>query len=407
MYKFSNRHFLSLAVALAIIALSSTAPASAAAAPDAPGVVHITSLVEDAKPATVAGKESHIRLNSKLLVIVSGPLIDPAAKYTLFFNDALVPGLEPPDITSYLTSSALRFKLQRSSLNDVFWRQLLGSPSASHVNVSVSVGHQAATGASERIVGTGDSATFGLLVFTNWELALATAIVLLALFFVWGHARNRTTLRDSLLPQLEASRQPFSLGRSQMAFWFTLIFAAFVVLFFILQDTNVLTSQALLLMGISGTTAAAAIAVDVAKTSPADNVNVALQALGLKTYEDVVRVRQEIIDRQQQLAALAADDPRRVQLQVAINDRTSVLRMYEDYARPFVSQGWWKDVTTDINGPTVHRMQVVFWTLALGAIFLYGVYRNLAMPEFNGTLLALMGISSAGYVGFKVQEVNN
>jgi hypothetical protein len=38
---------------------------------------------------------------------------------------------------------------------------------------------------------------------------------------------------------------------------------------------------------------------------------------------------------------------------------------------------------------------------------LYSVYRNLAMPEFNGTLLMLMGISSAGYVGFKIQEVNN
>jgi hypothetical protein len=45
--------------------------------------------------------------------------------------------------------------------------------------------------------------------------------------------------------------------------------------------------------------------------------------------------------------------------------------------------------------------------LVLGGIFVIGVYRDLAMPEFGGTLLALMGISSAGYVGFKFPEKNN
>jgi len=29
------------------------------------------------------------------------------------------------------------------------------------------------------------------------------------------------------------------------------------------------------------------------------------------------------------------------------------------------------------------------------------------MPDFNGTLLALMGISSAGYIGLKIPESNN
>jgi hypothetical protein len=43
----------------------------------------------------------------------------------------------------------------------------------------------------------------------------------------------------------------------------------------------------------------------------------------------------------------------------------------------------------------------------LGLVFLIGVYRDLAMPEFGNTLLALMAISSAGYVGFKYPEKNN
>jgi hypothetical protein len=41
---------------------------------------------------------------------------------------------------------------------------------------------------------------------------------------------------------------------------------------------------------------------------------------------------------------------------------------------------------------------------SLGVAFVLEVWRTLAMPEFNSTLLALMGISAAGYVGFKFPE---
>ena len=42
--------------------------------------------------------------------------------------------------------------------------------------------------------------------------------------------------------------------------------------------------------------------------------------------------------------------------------------------------------------------------LSLGVIFVASVYKDLAMPEFNATLLGLMGISSGTYLGFKVPE---
>jgi hypothetical protein len=47
---------------------------------------------------------------------------------------------------------------------------------------------------------------------------------------------------------------------------------------------------------------------------------------------------------------------------------------------------------------------MVSWTIVLGIIFISSVYRNLAMPEFSGTLLTLMGISSGTYLGFKIPE---
>ena len=51
-----------------------------------------------------------------------------------------------------------------------------------------------------------------------------------------------------------------------------------------------------------------------------------------------------------------------------------------------------------------HRFQVVAWTITLGFIFLAQVFNSLLMPEFDAMLLALMGISSGTYLGFKYPE---
>jgi hypothetical protein len=47
---------------------------------------------------------------------------------------------------------------------------------------------------------------------------------------------------------------------------------------------------------------------------------------------------------------------------------------------------------------------MVAWSLVLGVIFIVQVYQVLAMPTFNSTLLALLGISAGTFVGLKVPE---
>lgn len=422
------------------LAAGNPAAASAPGAPPAPQTVtaplQITGLVEDLSAPPINGKDSsthdiqsHIGLNSKLWVLLNRapPLV--ANRYVLFLNGVEIKNLDAPTDATYQASGqppahALLFRLVRGKDSDAFWKDLLGSPRLTHVPVTVSLGEQAGSGqSSQATIGGADpsKSAFQFEVFSTLRLSLALGAALIVVILVWGHARTRTTMRDNLLPQLEASRQTYSLGRWQMAFWFTLIFIAFVFLFLLLQDTNTLTAQALALMGISGVTAAASVAVDVEKNSPADDANRGLQALGLKTFDDVLRLRKEISDRVKQQASLPPARPRsvgdvsplskeeqfRASLQIEIQDRRNVLKTYDEKTRPFVSEGWFKDITTDLNGTALHRLQSLCWTVTLGAIFVYGVYRGLAMPEFNGMLLSLMGISSAGYVGFKMQEVNN
>jgi hypothetical protein len=254
----------------------------------------------------------------------------------------------------------------------------------------------------------GTQPIFDLVVLSPWWLMFAVLAVGAVCALVWGGVTRSTILRDNLLPQIAPAQQPYSLGRWQMAFWFTLIFAAFVFLFVLLWDANTISDHALMLMGISGATALAAVAVDVVKDTPADAANTALRALGLNSYADVVRVQGEIKQREEQRIATPAPDAATILLlDSQIRDRRLLLRTYETTIKPFVSEGWFRDLTTDINGSALHRIQVFCWTWILGVVFLIGLYRDLAMPQFSATLLALMGISSAGYVGFKYPEKQN
>ena len=62
------------------------------------------------------------------------------------------------------------------------------------------------------------------------------------------------------------------------------------------------------------------------------------------------------------------------------------------------------DILSDANGVNFHRFQIAAWTVVLGIIFVTQVVRELAMPQFDGTLLGLMGISAGTYLGLKIPE---
>jgi hypothetical protein len=379
-----------------------------------------------------SGNPLRVGLNEKLLVPV-GAQVD-ASKYVLLFNGQEVKGL--PEATYDKSHKSLVFELKRNDKNKDLWTALLGSPNPFQPTrvITVSLGERPTdpkTALQPTFTGT-----FELEVVPVGRFLIAIFVISGVIWLVFARARKNTALRDGLIPQIEPRLQTYSLGRCQMAFWFVLIFCSFVFLYIITWDYNTISEQAMKLMGISVGTGLAAVAVDVIKDSPADHVNRALQALGFNSYDDIERVKDvEIPGRQKQLAAktsqrapllqkktaaasggpaLTAQEEQQLaqlnqdvtKLTLENDDWQNRLSTYYAKIRPFLTQGWFKDVTTDLNGPAVHRLQVFSWTGLLGGVFLIGVYRDLAMPEFSGTLLALMGISSAGYVGFKYPEKN-
>jgi hypothetical protein len=257
------------------------AVSSAVAGQDQQTIALAITALFDGEASRVA--DGNVGLDHKLWVTLSKPPSVPASHYVLFLNGTEIRGLTPTTDTLYKSAQgvmvyALVFHLQRTPVNDAFWKDLLSAPKAGTVPVRVSLGERSepcdeARACAAPQFNVAGATTFNLRVYSLGQMIGAALVIGVVLVLFWGLARMHTALRDNLLPQLPIAQQPYSLGRWQMAFWFTLVFAAFVFLFVLLHDTNTITAQALLLMGISGCTALAAIAVDVKKDSPADAAN--------------------------------------------------------------------------------------------------------------------------------------
>lgn len=71
---------------------------------------------------------------------------------------------------------------------------------------------------------------------------------------------------------------------------------------------------------------------------------------------------------------------------------------------PVVSQSWLTDILSDSNGVSINRLQKVVITLLLGYFFVRTVYKTVAMPEWNNNETLLLAISSATYLGLKWQD---
>lgn len=146
--------------------------------------------------------------------------------------------------------------------------------------------------------------------------------------------------------------KPYSLARTQLMFWTLIIFCCFVYIWGFSADINKveLGKTALILLGISTGTVIIGKSID-----DADK-----RELAKGNIENLIQ-----------------DSP---------------------------SGGFLWDILTDGKGISIHRLQNVLFTLALMIGFTMSVYYYSKMPDFDETLLTLSGVSSAGYLGVKLNE---
>jgi hypothetical protein len=184
---------------------------------------------------------------------------------------------------------------------------------------------------------------FSLVVLPRLGFYGFVALLVLGVALVVRLARRTDMLRSSTVRTGSGRRPPFSLARSQMALWFFLVLAAYVFIWLVTEELDTISESVLGLIGIGSGTALGAAVID------------------------------------------AGRGP------VTAPERSA-------------SGRFMKDVLEGPTGMSFHRFQMLAWTAVLGVMFCVSVYRTLAMPEFSPSLLALMGISSGTYLGFKFPE---
>ena len=347
-----------------------------------------------------ADKKTPIALGQTLVVTMNGYLawrqhLENPPRLSLYVDNVELRGAELPT----MPGESLEFSLDREAgltdadreFNEKAWSRLEGRPKFSTRNVGIAVGLEGsppwgvvdATQNAYPTLGLAQIWVPGVWIFGFIVLVLIGLIIWLGIIsdLLRDQGPNPTATTANPHP-----RRPFSLARVQMAWWLVLILAAYTFLWLITFSMDNLSGSALALLGISGGTGLVSVLIDGSK-------------------------RQTVEDRKKRLEARKAEITTEVGSNQANATQAAELKRLNDEINQIesgiglaASEGFILDILSDANGVTIYRLQTLIWTIVLGVIFVMEVYRTFTMPTFSPTLLGLMGLSSATYLGFKMPE---
>ncbi len=345
----------------------------------------------------------------------------------IFLDGVMLPGIKADNLE--LTQGLVKFHLERikdggeRAGNAEQWKKLLSTPLVARDFFKRQM--EASVGLENGIQVPGKPVL--LVRVQQWMFWVWMGVLLALLAGLVILARNTDILRDQgAPPPEEGKRKPYSLAKCQAAFWFFLTITSFCFIFMIMSSFDSLTEGVLGLLGISAGTAVGGAVIDKSSEdatqkkldeTQAENENLASdvnqievehaaalaepfgsagepeKAAGTMVLQPLKAMRAQSLERQYNI---------KVKRMQALQQRQEVLT---EAVSPRASQGFRKDLLSDEQGSIgFHRLQLVAWTLVLGGIFVYTVWRSLSMPDFSAMLVTLQGISGATYLGFKFPE---
>jgi hypothetical protein len=190
-----------------------------------------------------------------------------------------------------------------------------------------------------------------------------------------------------------------------MAVWFVVVVGAYLYVWMMTGTFSAISVTALTLIGVSGATGLVAATMDSSKRAEALKARIALQS-----ERDALDAALNMAGGlRAQLAAAVAGSPESLQLLATLMAKQTRLNELQQLAAAPVagatpSQGWYLDLLSDQSGVSFHRLQMAVWTLVLAFVFVRAVRVDVLMPDFDATLLGLLGVSSGTYLGFKFPE---
>jgi hypothetical protein len=329
-----------------------------------------------------------------------------ARKIVPYMNGLALRGNYPEELDT--SKNQLSFHLQILPENKHTWVDLLGAPSGIRRPVTFSVGleNQSPFDSVYDL-----SNPVELTVISPWYGVIAVIVVAVTLIVFTWLARKTSIIREPGPKPLGAKLRPYSLGRAQMAFWFLLIFSAYVVVWLITGALDTITASLLALMGISAGTGLSEALIDSGKDT-ASQVQLQDLAAEKRILEQDISQVQAQVSQIEGKPTLSPEDlgnreslsNRLLNQRVRISQINQKVQALGPAAESEVSIGFLRDILSDGSGVSFHRFQILAWTIVLGIMFLSSVYNGLTMPEFSASLLGLMGLSSGTYIGFKFPE---
>lgn len=365
------------------------------------------------QPKVTAILEGHLEADDLIKVEVDGladwvaanPANNPA-KLVPYLEGLALRGNYPSEI--HTSQNHLRFHLRITPENKHVWIDLLGAPQGLRHSVSFSVGLE---NQSQFDTVFDQSNPAQLTVISPWYGVIALTIVFITLALLIWLARTTNLIREPGPKPIGGKLRPYNLGRTQMAFWFFLVYASYVVIWLITDALDTITPSLLGLMGISAGTALSEALIDSGKDAATAGSLQGLTAEKETLEQSIPELQSQIVGLQSRETLSPDDLSNRDNLSKQLQDyRTRLAQITQQIkaltpaASAGVSGGFLRDILSDGSGYSFHRFQIFAWMLVLGVIFLSSVYNQLTMPEFSTTLLGLMGISSGTYIGFKFPE---
>lgn len=315
------------------------------------------------EPESVDRKAAPVKMGDVLRIRVTGHNLTyqngKATGVRLVLDDVVMNSLGDPTALREGDATVLLFRLERdsedaNSLAD--WKRLLQRQSGSVKTPAMAL---AIGGAAPQPVASVQGLRFTVVPQQQMCVTLMVGLALFVLLFLWL-VKNDSALRDY-------KYGPYSLGKSQMAFWGLLVALTFLAIWLNTGQMEHIPPQVLILIGISGATGLGALVIGDSK-----------KAAEIAELE----VKQQKVLTDAELARL------------------------NELRQPTPGNaGFFRDICDGGQGiMSFHRLQTVIWTLILGLVFVFDVLRVIAMPQFTDTLLLLMGISNSIYLGFKFPE---
>jgi hypothetical protein len=363
-----------------------------------------------APPPKVTGTDGHLELDDIIQVQVDHfsewAATNDATKLIPFINGRAIRGVYPEEI--HPDKNRLHFHLEITPANKEVWTDLLGAPTGTHHPVTFTIGLENQS-PFDSIYGQDNP--LPLTVISSLYGWIALLVVLFTfILFLWL-ARTTNLIREPGDCPAPGKLRPYNLGRTQMAFWFIMIYASYVTIWLITDALDTITPSLLGLMGISAGTALGEALIDSGKND-ANSDRLQTATAEKQSLEQSIPELQTQIDALNSKTSLAAEDTSNrdslnKQLQANRAQLAQINQQIQSLtpsATAGVSKGFLTDILSDGSGYSFHRFQIFAWTIVLGIMFASSVYNNLSMPEFSTTLLGLMGISSGTYIGFKFPE---